>query len=174
MSKDFGLSALKGTWLLDSRSADAAVVDAFMLKWQNAVSAHDAALIAAIFAPEFTFRSPAVHSSYTSMEPVLIILDGILKILPDFAYRAVSFGRLGGQLHLVLEFDGSLVSVEGKKMRLNGADFITLNSTGLIVDFSVMIRPHSALTAVMQLQKKHIEAAMAGGRAPFSKTSSKI
>lgn len=171
-ASDYGLAALDGSWLLDRNSKDATVVADFMQRWRTAIGSHDPSLITNLFAEKFTFSSPAVFGAYTVIEPVLVILDGVLKIVPDFKYVAVSFGRRNGQLHLVLEFEGHLTSLEGKVMGLQGSDFFTLDKNGLIVDFYVAIRPHSALTALMKLQKVHIDNAMAsmGG----SKRASKL
>jgi hypothetical protein len=142
------------------------VVFAFLNAWRGALAARSGPLISALFRADdeggFAFRSPVVYAPYTTLEPVLAILDSVLVLLPDFRYHAVCVGRRGDAPHLVLEFAGTLRARDGRAMTVTGADFLTIDRrTGKITDFFVCLRPLGALTELGQLMKARIEAMLA-------------
>ena len=105
----------------------------------NAVLAddHDAAL--ATIADDVVFRSPAVYKPYRGKEQVAGILRLVATVFENFRYTAE--WRDGATT--ILFFEANVGDRE-----LQGIDILEENDEGLIVQFTVMIRPLSGLQAV--------------------------
>ncbi|GAA3198155.1 nuclear transport factor 2 family protein [Actinocorallia longicatena] len=112
-----------------------------MISFRAAVEARDTAAIEATLAEDVVFTSPVAFKPYPGKAITAAILRGVLRVFEDFEYvREISDGP-----------DHALIfkaKVNGREV--NGCDFIHLNDQGLIDDFTVMIRPLSAATALSE------------------------
>lgn len=97
--------------------------------------------VEALLADDVVFRSPVAFTPYPGKAITAAILDGVARVFTDFRY--VSTIEEGNRSALVFEAMVGEVSV-------NGCDFITTNDQGLISELTVMVRPMSGATALME------------------------
>lgn len=105
-----------------------------------------------LLADDVVFRSPVAFKPYPGKAITAAILNGVSRVFQDFHY----VGQIEQDQRSVLEFKAT---VDGKSV--HGIDMITTNDDGLIVEFTVMVRPMSgaqALMAAMAEQFPQIEA----------------
>ncbi len=98
---------------------------------------HEAAM--STLAEDVVFRSPAVYKPYEGKETVEQILRLVATVFENFRYT--SEWRDGRTTILFFE-------AEVGDRELQGIDILEENDDGLIVGFTVMIRPLSGLQAV--------------------------
>lgn len=121
--------------------------------FQSAVESADLDRITATLAPDVVFHSPAVHRPYEGREITSFVLAGVLQVFEDFHYvGAIREGR-----QEMLRF-----SARVGDRRVDGVDIVTYDEAGLVAELSVMIRPHSALTAVKDAMGAALAAAQTG------------
>lgn len=119
---------------------------------QRTRSGHGAEGLPAMIATDAVFRSPAVFAPQRGRELVAAYLGAALQVLGNehFHYERQWQRDNGAVLEFVTELDGKQV---------HGVDMIEWDASDLISDFTVMIRPVSALTVVME----HMAAALPAG-----------
>jgi SnoaL-like domain len=111
-------------------------------RWHSVVANHDAALLVDLVADGAVFRSPAVFRPQKGRDLVVAYLSAALTVLGgDFHYERQWLRDTGA----VLEFR---CAVDGREV--HGVDMIEFDGDGLIVDFTVMVRPLSALNLVVE------------------------
>jgi ketosteroid isomerase-like protein len=116
-------------------------VSAPLARWHAVLAARDAAAVPGLLAPDAVFRSPAVFKSQEGQDLVTAYLTAAMAVLGDhFNYQREWTGPDSAVLEFVSQVDGREV---------HGIDMITWNGAGLITDFTVMVRPFSALQALM-------------------------
>ena len=96
------------------------------------------------------FHSPAVHAPYEGRLATATVLRAVAKVFEDFRYVDV----LDEGDRAVLVFEARVGDRE-----LQGIDLLRFDDDGLIVEFTVMVRPLSGLTAVVE----GMRAALDGG-----------
>ena len=112
-----------------------------MKEFAEAVQAGDVESALRQLAEDVVFRSPAVHKPYEGKQAAEVVLRAVTRVFQDFHYtRTVS----SGEDH-VLVFEARV----GDRA-LEGADFLHVDADGLIDDFRVMVRPLSALNALVE------------------------
>lgn len=117
-------------------------VTAGLAAWHRIAEAKDPTALPALVAPDAVFRSPAVHAPQEGRELVVAYLTAALKVLgPHFRYERSWRNDSGAVLEFVTRLDDRDV---------HGVDIIEFTEDGLIRDFTVMIRPQSALTKVIE------------------------
>ena len=131
-----------------------------MIDFRSAVEARDPDAIAATLADDVVFRSPVAFKPYPGKAITAAILRGVLRVFEDFRYVRELSGDGGRDHALVFTARIGDVAVEG-------CDFLHLDDSGLIDEFTVMVRPLSAaqtLAAAMAAQFERVrrEAAAAG------------
>lgn len=101
-------------------------------------------------APDVVFHSPIVFQDYVGREAVTALLTIVARVFVGF--------------HYVREFaapDGHALvfraTVGGRD--LEGIDILTIGEDGLIHDFTVMVRPYSAATALREAMAARMAAA---------------
>ncbi|MCW2857519.1 MAG: polyketide cyclase [Marmoricola sp.] len=110
-------------------------------RWHQVVASRDASVLAGMIAPDAVFRSPAVHTPQEGRDTVVAYLSAALVVLgPDLAYHDTWQRENDAVLRFTTVVDG---------MQVEGIDLITWDDDGMIVSFTVMIRPMKALTAVI-------------------------
>ncbi len=116
--------------------------DTGLARWHAVVETADPSALPALVAEDAAFHSPAVHAPLEGRGLVVAYLTAALRVLgPHFRYERQWRGETGA----VLEFVSRLGDRD-----IHGVDIIEFADDGLITDFTVMIRPQSALTAVIE------------------------
>ena len=106
--------------------------------WHDMIAAQDFSKLPTILSDDAIFQSPAVFKPYQGAPVVALILNTVIQVFTDFEYDR-EFSSAEG-LNVVLEFKAK---VDDKL--IHGIDMIRFNEAGLITEFTVMIRPMSAL-----------------------------
>jgi uncharacterized protein len=96
------------------------------------------------------FHSPAVHAPYEGRLATATILRAVSRVFEDFRYVDV----LDDGDRAVLVFEARVAGRD-----LTGIDLLRFDDDGMIVDFTVMIRPLSGLTAVVEGMRAALDGA---------------
>ncbi|MEU7928275.1 nuclear transport factor 2 family protein [Micromonospora sp. NPDC049107] len=112
-----------------------------MIDFRAAVEAGDLDAIEASLADNVVFRSPVAFKPYQGKPITAAILRGVLRVFEDFRYVRELSGEGGRDHALVFEARMGDVAVEG-------CDFLHLDESGLVDQFTVMVRPLSAVQAL--------------------------
>ncbi|AMX19635.1 SnoaL-like domain protein [Acinetobacter pittii] len=112
-------------------------------KWHEMVQAGNLSDLNDLLADEVVFRSPVAYKPYEGKQVVFFILTNVIQVFEDFTYHREFYTEDGE--NVVLEFSAN---VSGKSLK--GIDMIRFNEQGKIIDFEVMIRPMSGLTALAE------------------------
>jgi hypothetical protein len=119
-------------------------------RWHAVIASRDAAELTGMIAPDAVFRSPAVHTPQEGRDTVVAYLSAALVVLgPELAYHDTWQREHDAVLRFTTVVDGKQVE---------GIDLITWDDDGLIVSFTVMIRPLKALDAVIGAMAKQLFA----------------
>ena len=121
--------------------------------FQAAVVARDPDAMSSVLAEDVVFRSPAVHEPYAGRDATMVVLRSVLRVFEDFRYER-SFATADGTGH-VLEF----VARVGDR-HVQGVDLLT-ERDGLVTELTVLVRPLSALNAVVARMGEVIPEVMA-------------
>jgi hypothetical protein len=117
-------------------------------RWHGVVASRDPADLTTMVAPEAVFRSPAVHTPQEGRDVVLAYLQAAVVVLgPELTYHDTWQRENDAVLRFTTVVDGKQVE---------GVDLITWDDDGLIVSFTVMIRPMRALEAVIAAMSKQL------------------
>lgn len=131
----------------------------FMRRWEDAVHAMDVPAIQAMLADDVVFNSPAVYRPYKGKTMVAFILGLVAEVMPDLHYtNAYANGRSG----IVLLFEASTTTAEGKTRGVQGIDLFEIDGEGRVKSLTVMIRPLSSLMAVADRMKALFAQKMPG------------
>lgn len=122
--------------------------------FQAALEQGDIDTAAQMLADDVVFRSPAVFEPYEGKPATLVLLKAVARVFRDFRYVRSFLEEDGRGMGLVFEAKVGTRHVEG-------IDVIRLNAHGLVDDFRVMVRPHSALQALMEAMVPAIERVLA-------------
>ena len=115
--------------------------------FQKAMLSGDQGIMAAALASGVTFRSPAVHAPYEGREAVMVVLTAAHHVLEGLAYTET----VESDDRTVLFFTAG---VSGR--RVEGIDALRFDESGLVRELVVMIRPYSALTAVIEAMAQRL------------------
>ncbi len=117
--------------------------------FRRGVEAHDLDLSLSVVSPSVVFHSPVVHRPHEGRDALRRILSAVNQVFEDFRYTA-EFSSASGH---VLMF-----SCRVGDRALDGVDILRVGADGLVDDFTVMVRPYSAATAL----RERMAALMAG------------
>ena len=115
--------------------------------FQQAMLAGDRGIMTAALAPEVSFKSPAVHKPYQGREAVMVVLGAAHHVLEGLAY----IETVESDDRTVLFFTAH---VGGRDVE--GIDALRFDEAGQVRELVVMIRPHSALNAVMEAMARRL------------------
>ncbi len=106
-------------------------------------------------ADDAVFHSPVM---YTPQEGKFLVMQYLGAALKMFAPHGFTYRRevIDGQ-NAVLEFTAEMHGVH-----VNGVDIITLDASGKIIEFKVMVRPLKAIEKVREVMLAMLEAARKG------------
>lgn len=115
---------------------------AALARWHAVAEAGDPAGLPDLVAPDAVFRSPAVHTPQQGRDKVVSYLAAAFAVLgPGLTYRREWLGEDSAVLEFTTEVDG---------LHVQGVDMIAWDDSGLISDFTVMVRPLQGLHAVIE------------------------
>ncbi len=123
-----------------------------MHPFRAAIEAQDLEAALALLAEDVVFRSPIVFKPYRGREAVAPLILAVSRVFEDFRY-AREIGAPEARDH-ALVFNACIGDRE-----LEGCDFLHTDESGLIDDFSVMVRPLSAALALAEAMKVQLEVA---------------
>ena len=118
--------------------------------FRSAVERQDIRAASALFAPDIVFHSPVTFHPFVGRDTVTALLTLVAETFEDFRYT----DELESEGAHALIFRAS---VAGKE--LEGIDLLRVDEEGLIEDFTVMVRPLSALIPFAQAMGEKAVAA---------------
>lgn len=121
-----------------------------MHPFRQAIEARDEAALEALLADDVVFTSPVAFKPYAGKAITAAILRGVMRILEDFAYVR-EIANPDGRDHAFV----FTATIAGKQ--LQGCDFLHFDADGKIDDFTVMVRPLSAATALAEAMSAQFE-----------------
>jgi hypothetical protein len=122
-----------------------------MHPFRSAVEAGETDRALELFSPEVVFNSPVVFRPYHGREALGVILAAVTRVFEDFRYER-EIGVEGASDHALL-FRARVGDRE-----LHGCDFLHTGQDGLIDEFSVMVRPRSAMLALAEAMQAEVLA----------------
>ncbi len=125
---------------------------ATLAEWHRMLSVMDLSGLPQLLHPEVRFRSPMVHKPYEGAAITALILPTVATVFEDFVYERDFVSADGASVGL--EFRARVGDRE-----LKGIDLIRFDEDGRIVEFEVMVRPHSGLVALGERMAQKLAAA---------------
>jgi len=119
-------------------------------RFRAAVEQGDINALGELLAPEVVFHSPVTFHPFVGRETVTRLLNEVGLVFEDFRYTR----ELHGQGAHALIFAARVGDRE-----LEGLDLLRFDEQGLIADFTVMLRPLSALVPFAQAMGERVAAA---------------
>jgi ketosteroid isomerase-like protein len=121
-------------------------------RFREAVERQDLAAAGELLAPDVVFHSPVTFHPFLGRETVSTLLAEVAQVFEDFRYTDE------------LEMDGAhalifRAGVAGTDREIEGIDLLRFDEDGLIADFTVMLRPLSALVPFAQAMGERAQAA---------------
>jgi ketosteroid isomerase-like protein len=124
-------------------------------RFRAAVERKDLASADELLAPDIVFHSPVTFHPFVGRETVSRLLGEVIQVFTDFRYTD----------ELSIEGAHALIfraGVAGTDREIEGIDLLRFQdgrADGLIVDFTVMLRPLSALVPFAQQMGERAQAA---------------
>jgi hypothetical protein len=122
--------------------------------FQAALERGDVQTAGQMLADDVVFRSPAVFEPYLGKRATMVLLTAVSRVFQDFRYQRTFIEESGRGMVMLFEAKVGNRQVEG-------VDILRLDEHGLVDDFRVMVRPHSALEALMSAMVPMIELVLA-------------
>jgi hypothetical protein len=120
-----------------------------MHPFRRAIESGDTHGILELFSPDVLFSSPVVFRPYHGREALGVILTSVGRVFQDFRYER-EIGAEGAADH-ALVFKARVGDRE-----LQGCDFLHTGPDGLIDEFTVMVRPRSAMLALAEAMQAEL------------------
>lgn len=118
--------------------------------WHEVAVARDPALLDGLIADDCVFRSPAVHTPQSGKALTTAYLTAAMAVLgPTLTYVREWYADDSAVLEFTASLDG---------LTVHGVDMLTWNASGQLVDFTVMVRPFTGLTKLMELMAAELAA----------------
>jgi SnoaL-like domain len=119
-------------------------------RYREAVERKDLDAVGELLAAQIVFHSPVTFHPFLGRETVTALLGEVVQVFEDFRFTDE------------LEMDGAhalifRATVAGKE--IEGIDLLRFDADGLIADFTVMLRPLSALVPFAQAMGERAQAA---------------
>jgi ketosteroid isomerase-like protein len=121
-------------------------------RYREAVERRDLEAVGELLAPEIVFHSPVTFHPFLGRDTVRRLLAEVIQVFEDFRFTDE------------LEMDGvhALIfraNVAGTEREIEGIDLLRFDDEGLVCDFTVMLRPLSALVPFAQAMGERAQAA---------------
>ncbi len=116
-------------------------VPAPIAAWHRLAESRDASGLDALLAEDCVFRSPAVHTPQEGKALTTAYLSAAVVVLgPTLRYVEEWYAERSAVLEFEAEVDG---------LTVHGVDMIRWDDQDRITSFTVMVRPHKGLEALM-------------------------
>lgn len=122
--------------------------------FQAALERGDVDTAAEMLADDVVFRSPAVFEPYQGKPATVVLLKAVARVFRDFRYVRTFIEEDAQGMALLFEAKIGNRDVEG-------IDLLRFDAHGQVNDFRVLVRPHSALQALMEAMVPAIERVLA-------------
>jgi hypothetical protein len=119
-------------------------------RFRSAVESRDLDAAAALLAPGVSFHSPVTFHPFTGRETVARLLGEVAQVFEDFRYT----DELAGEDCHALIFAAAVGDRE-----IEGIDILRFDDDGLVGEFTVMLRPLSALVPFAEAMAQRVAAA---------------
>jgi hypothetical protein len=119
-------------------------------RFRAAVEGDDLDAVGELLAPEIVFHSPVTFHPFIGRDTVRRLIGEVAQVFEDFRYTDEA---ASGDLHALI-FRAAVGDRE-----IEGLDLLRIDSDGLIADFTVMLRPLSALVPFAQAMAERVAAA---------------
>lgn len=121
-------------------------------RYRAAVEGKDLPNVRELLAEDIVFHSPVTFHPFVGRETVTALLAEVIQVFEDFRFTDE------------LEMDGAhalifRANVAGSDREIEGIDLLRFDDDGLIADFTVMLRPMSALVPFAQAMGERAQAA---------------
>jgi ketosteroid isomerase-like protein len=121
-------------------------------RYRAAVEGKDLPNVRELLAEDIVFHSPVTFHPFLGRETVTALLAEVIQVFEDFRFTDE------------LEMDGAhalifRANVAGSDREIEGIDLLRFDDDGLIADFTVMLRPMSALVPFAQAMGERAQAA---------------
>lgn len=117
--------------------------------FRAAIERNDHRALMEVFTPDVVFHSPIVHQPYLGRDALAPLLAAVMRVFTDFRYVA-EYDSADGK---VLAFR----ALVGER-NLDGVDILTFDTQGFVREFTVMVRPYSAATALREMMAATLTA----------------
>lgn len=121
-------------------------------RFRAAVERKDLAGASELLAPEIVFHSPVTFHPFVGRATVSALLSEVAQVFEDFRYTDEL--SIDGAHGLIFK-----ATVAGTDREIEGIDLLRFDESGLIADFTVMLRPLSALVPFAQAMGERAQAA---------------
>jgi hypothetical protein len=121
-------------------------------RFRVAVERKDLAAAGELLAADVVFHSPVTFHPFLGRETVSALLGEVAQVFTDFRYTD----------ELTMDGGHALIfraGVAGTDREIEGIDLLRFDADGLIADFTVMLRPLSALVPFAQAMAERAQAA---------------
>jgi SnoaL-like domain len=119
-------------------------------QFRLAVERRDLAAAGELLAEDIVFHSPVTFHPFIGRDTVTRLLGEVIEVFEDFRYT----DELLGEGAHALIFRASVADKE-----IEGVDLLRMNPRGEIADFTVLLRPLSALVPFAQAMAERVAAA---------------
>lgn len=118
-------------------------------RFRAAVESRDRAALEDLFTEDVRFYSPVKFAPFEGRPLVLGLFDVLLRTFEDFRY----VGRFEGTAQTSTDGDASQAEIlvfraTVDEKQIHGMDLLHFDEAGRIKEFTVMVRPQSAVTAL--------------------------
>jgi hypothetical protein len=121
-------------------------------RFRAAVESKDLAAAGELLSPDVVFHSPVTFHPFLGRETVSALLGEVAQVFEDFRYTDEL--QMDGAHALIFR-----AGVAGTDREIEGIDLLRFDADGLIADFTVMLRPLSALVPFAQAMGERAQAA---------------
>ncbi len=121
-------------------------------RYRAAVQRRDLPAVGELLAQDIVFHSPVTFHPFVGRETVTALLAQVIQVFEDF--RFTDELQSDGAHALIFR-----ATVAGTDREIEGIDLLRFDADGLICDFTVMLRPLSALVPFAQAMGERAQAA---------------
>jgi ketosteroid isomerase-like protein len=121
-------------------------------RYRAAVERRDLPAVGELLAEDIVFHSPVTFHPFLGRETVTALLEQVIQVFEDF--RFTDELQMDGAHALIFR-----ANVAGTDREIEGIDLLRFDDDGLIADFTVMLRPLSALVPFAQAMGERAQAA---------------
>ena len=113
----------------------------------DVVAKGDEEAIKGLLAEDVKFQPPTYYKTWTGRDPVAAVLGHVGQVFSEFKYRRI----MGEGINWACEFECKIGTLDAV-----GVDLITLDTTGLIDRFEVVMRPYKSVGALREAMNPRV------------------